>query len=466
MLQKGLFIVPDATLDPRFADYSNVTGDPYIRFYAGRPLFALNGDALGAFCIIDTVPHSLSEIEMQTLRDLGTWVEQEINSEQISRAFLAQRESEARIHAVMESASEAMLLISESHEYLMVNKRFSEFFSLSKEQVLNGETSIITSLLNHIFAKPEQVEALTNDMLANRQKQYSTFLVQQWPEQRDLELFSTPVFYDDGKYLGRLFVYRDVTHRTETERRTNEFVSHVSHELRTPLTAIKGYVDLFVDNNIGPLTTLQHNLLKIIQSNTDRLITLVNDMLDISRIDAGQIELRRKIVDVCPIVDDVVMLLQPQFDAKHQTLTLTCTKSLPSVMGDTDRLTQVFTNLLNNAHQYTPEGGHITILLQGDENFVSIAIHDTGIGLSSEEQANLFTRFFRAQNETAQHVAGTGLGLAITRSIVELHQGKIGVASTLGQGSTFTVHLPTANYIKKIQAIKQVVGMTNDFCSH
>ena len=189
-------------------------------------------------------------------------------------------------------------------------------------------------------------------------------------------------------------------------------------------------------------------------------------MLDVSRIDAGQIELRRKVADVYSIVSDVVMLLQAQFDAKHQTLTLTCTKALPPIMGDTDRLTQVFTNLLNNAHQYTPEGGHITVLLQGDENFVSIAIHDTGIGLSSEEQANLFTRFFRARNEMTQHIAGTGLGLAITRSIVELHQGKIAVASTLGQGSTFTVHLPTANYIKNIQATKQVMGIANELCSH
>ncbi len=180
-------------------------------------------------------------------------------------------------------------------------------------------------------------------------------------------------------------------------------------------------------------------------------------MLDISRIDAGKIELRRRMIDVTQIVRDVAAVLQSQIDAKHQTLTLTLSESLPQVMGDINRLTQVFTNLLNNAHQYTPERGHITIMTEGDSDFLRIIIQDTGIGLSMEDQANLFTRFFRVQNNTTQQVAGTGLGLSITQSIVQLHQGKIEVSSTPGNGSTFTVHLPTVKHMKSLKAEKRQV---------
>ncbi len=206
ILQKGLFIIPDTTLDFRFHDHPFVTGENSIRFYGGCPLFALNGDALGSFCIVDTKPRSLTEEEIQTLKDLGTWVEQEINSEQISQAFIAQRVSEARIHAVIENVSEAMLLVSPTHEYLMVNKCFSEFFAISAEHILHGQSEEIAQLISHSFADPEQAHALTMEMLANSQKQYSTFVVQQSPQHRDLELFSTPVYYDDGMHLGRLFI--------------------------------------------------------------------------------------------------------------------------------------------------------------------------------------------------------------------------------------------------------------------
>lgn len=455
ILQKEVFIIPDATLDPRFVSNSFVTGEPYVRFYAGFPLFALNGDVLGAFCIVDMQPHNLSTNEIQALRDMSAWAEQEINTERISKAFIEQRESEARIRAVMESSSEAMLFSSPQRKVLFVNKRYCEFFGRSRETVLNSsKEDNIQHFIDYAFADPVQVRALSTDILEDTQLRRSAFIEQKKPQQRTLEVFSTPV-HDGEKHLGRLLVFRDVTREQEVSHQKNEFVAHVSHELRTPLTAIKGYIDLFVENNIGPLNPLQHDLMKVIQDNTDRLVTLVNDMLDISRIDANQTTLQRKMTDVSHVIRDVATLLQPQLNTKKQILTLALSEALPSIMGDTNRLTQVFTNLLHNAHQYTPEGGSISITTTNSADFVTITVQDTGIGLSIEDQANLFQRFFRSQNEVTQRISGTGLGLAITRSIVELHQGNITVSSSLGFGSAFTINLPTIDYMKRTRGVKK-----------
>jgi signal transduction histidine kinase len=226
-------------------------------------------------------------------------------------------------------------------------------------------------------------------------------------------------------------------------QRKTEFVTLVSHELRTPLASMMGYTELLLAGGGGPLTQRQREWLGIIGQNADRLETLIDDLLDTARIEMGKIELKHTPLDLIPLIQEVARALRPQIARKGQRLTLELAEALPAIVGDADRLRQILTNLLSNALKYTPSGGHITIAAHEDTDCVRVAVQDTGIGLTPAEQAQLFTPFFRAQHATTPRVGGTGLGLAITRALVELHGGTITVTSVPGQGSTFSVTLPT-----------------------
>jgi PAS domain S-box-containing protein len=230
----------------------------------------------------------------------------------------------------------------------------------------------------------------------------------------------------------------------EVNRRKSEFVTLVSHELKTPLTSMTGYTELLLAGQGGPLAQRQREWLGIIGDNADRLVTLIDDLLDIARIEAGRIEVKRTAVDLVPLIQEVAHALRPQIEGKGQWLTLELAAALPAVMGNADRIRQILTNLLSNALKYTPSGGRITISARGGGSRVHVAVQDTGIGVAPEDQAQLFTPFFRAQKDATQGVGGTGLGLAITRALVELHGGAITVASVPGQGSTFSFTLPTS----------------------
>jgi len=216
----------------------------------------------------------------------------------------------------------------------------------------------------------------------------------------------------------------------------------VSHELRTPLTSIKGFVELLLDGAAGELSTQQRDFLNIILHNAEREVTVVNDLLDLSRLDAGKVDLRLAPLQVASLLRQVVRSLTPALGAKDQLLELQLADELPPLRADPVRLSQVFTNLISNAHKYTPAGGRITVVAESNGATLRVSVADTGIGMTPEEQAFLFTKFFRARNRVTSSVDGTGLGLAITRALVEQHGGSITVVSAPGQGSTFTVELP------------------------
>jgi PAS domain S-box-containing protein len=229
----------------------------------------------------------------------------------------------------------------------------------------------------------------------------------------------------------------------EVDRRKTEFVTLVAHELRTPLTSIAGYIALLLEGQGGPLTEPQREWLGTIGANAGRLVTLTDDLLDMARIEAGKIELKCTPLDLVSLIQEVARALRPQLEGKDQRLTLDLTAALPAIVGDADRIRQILTNLLSNALKYTPSGGGITIAARGGAGCVRVAVQDTGIGLTPDEQAELFTPFFRARHDATQEAGGTGLGLAITRALVELHGGAITATSVPGQGSTFSFTLPT-----------------------
>jgi signal transduction histidine kinase len=254
---------------------------------------------------------------------------------------------------------------------------------------------------------------------------------------------SAPIIGEDGRTTGYVTLLHDAAEEAALDRLKSEFVGVVSHELRTPLTSIKGSVDLLLDTDTGEVNPTQRRFLSTIRRSSDRLINLVNDLLDLSRLEAGRVQLDAHPVDVRHLVEDTVNSLGNLFAARKQIMHLTCDPDLPPVMADRQRMEQVLVNLLGNASKYTPEGGEVCVNTSSFGDRVEIAVADTGPGLSPDDQLRVFEKFYRAGDSLTQQQTGSGLGLTIARSLVELHGGALNVRSELGHGSTFAVTLPS-----------------------
>lgn len=258
---------------------------------------------------------------------------------------------------------------------------------------------------------------------------------------RTLSVSFAPVGDSAGGVTGTVAVFRDFTREAEVDRMKSDFVSIVSHELRTPLTSIKGYLDLISIGASGPVTKQQKSFLAIARDNAERLSELVTDLLDISRIESGKTDLNVQVVSVREVIDEVATVLKKEFDDRGLSLTLDLPSDLPEILGDPNRISQIMTNLLSNAYKYTARGG-ATVRARRMPDSIQVDVVDTGIGISVEDQAQLFTRFFRVDDPTVRQQPGTGLGLHITKSLVEMHNGQIWLKSQPGAGSTFSFTLP------------------------
>ena len=262
--------------------------------------------------------------------------------------------------------------------------------------------------------------------------------------ERVARVTTNPVVDHGGRYVGTVTTIADVTMEREIGQMKTEFVSTVSHELRTPLTSIKGYIDLVLEGEAGDLTEAQEEFLGIVKDNSDRLVVLINDLLDISRIESGRVVLKIEPVDLGDTLADSVGTFRAVLDAGDIGLEVALPDDLPRVAADRVRVGQVVTNLVSNAVKYSPDGGTITVSARVEVGEVVLSVTDTGIGIGEEDQESLFAKFYRVDSSYTREVGGTGLGLAICKSIVELLGGRIWVESTLGAGSTFSFSLPVA----------------------
>ncbi|MDR7400916.1 MAG: ATP-binding protein [Armatimonadota bacterium] len=257
---------------------------------------------------------------------------------------------------------------------------------------------------------------------------------------RVVEVHCAPYRDDRGEVIGAVAVLRDVTELRQTERLRRELTANVSHELRTPLTSIKGFTETLLDGAMRDEATCRR-FLTIIQSEVDRLVKLVDDLLDLSRLESRHVTLDLQPVDVGALVAHTVDKLRPLADAGGLTFVV---QAPPGVVApaDRDRLEQVLTNLIDNALKYTPAGGRVEVAVHPRAGEVEVTVSDTGRGIPAEDLPHVFERFYRADRSRTRGSGGTGLGLAIARHIVEAHGGRIAVRSRPGEGTTFTVVLP------------------------
>jgi signal transduction histidine kinase len=234
---------------------------------------------------------------------------------------------------------------------------------------------------------------------------------------------------------------RDVTKQAELDRLKTDLISIVSHEIRSPLSNIMGYIDLVMTDPTHAVSEEQANFLGIAKKNGAKLAHLVDDMLDLSRLDAGKVEMHLEDADIEYLVNFSILSFRNEAERKKITLTKRILDN-PHASGDLERLQQVLNNLISNAIKYTPEGGSVEVCAAIEGEQVVLHVTDSGIGITPEDQAKLFQRFFRVRSQETRKITGTGLGLSIAKSIVDAHGGRLVVASEYGKGTTFSVFLP------------------------
>jgi two-component system sensor histidine kinase/response regulator len=232
--------------------------------------------------------------------------------------------------------------------------------------------------------------------------------------------------------------------RREKEMMRENFITLVTHQLRSPLASVKQYFGVIHEGFVGEATDKQKEMIDKAEGYIDRLLQLINDWLDMSRIEAGRIAEKFEPISLAPILSEVLEILKPQAEAQKVIFELNAGDNLPLVSGDANCLKEAFLNLVSNGIRYNREEGKVTVTVKEQDDGLVINVSDTGIGISQENLPFIFEEFFRVKNRQTQHITGTGLGLPIARRIIEAHNGGVKVVSELGRGTTFSILLPKA----------------------
>lgn len=445
-------LIEDLYLDPRWV-ISQSSQDHRSAVVA--PL-VVGEDVIGAIMVFHRRVGFFSEDSLEMVRAIGAQVAISINNAQLYElirdqaerlgAMLRSQQVEAsRQTAILEAVADGVLVTDPSNQISFVNASAERILSLSVDQLIGKPVENFAGL----FGKTTQtwVKAVQNWS----QNPHLHRAGEMYAEQIGLEtgqvvlVHLSPVIWR-SEFLGTVSIFRDITHEVEVDRLKSEFVATVSHELRTPMTSIRGYVDILLMGAAGALNENQSHFLEIVKNNTERLNVLVNDLLDISRIEAGRVSLSIQPVDLISMTNEIVALFikRAQEANKAMEITMSTDPAIPRVLADPERIRQVIDNLVDNAYNYTPANGKIQIYLQNADSMVQVDIKDSGIGIPFEQQERIFDRFFRGEDPLVLATPGTGLGLSIVKQLVEMHHGKIWMFSTgiPGQGSTFSFTIP------------------------
>lgn len=384
------------------------------------------------FAVGDFVPrfYLVSDDEVGMLNKALHLMAFEINSRH--QATLQEKE---RMETILSSMAEGVLSFDQQGRLLLMNKR--------AEEMLN--TTFAVCFRHYIldFLRNLQIHDLLDSCLKNgKSNVLETAIMPQ--DKGCYRIYVTPVTSNEGEQRGAVMVLRNVTNLRNLEQIRTEFVANVSHELRTPLTSIKGYVETLLDDDMKN-TELNLKFLQIIQSETDRMDRLINDLLYLSRLETGFAELTKKTIPGRELLDKVTSLLSAQAVAKKIRIETYIDKESPVVFGNQDMLEQVLLNLLENAIKYSSDGGLVRLEIIPHAKGTAIKVADRGIGIPPESLNRIFERFYRVDKARSRSIGGTGLGLSIVKHIVDRHRGTVQVESEENKGSVFTVILPQEN---------------------
>ena len=341
---------------------------------------------------------------------------------------------------ILNSMTSGILAVDLEDRILFMNTPLSAYFGIDpKAWVGRTAAELFGSIGSQVSAKRRPPTSQLRHGMRTRSREV------EWKDGTrivHLREDSGPLRDESGKIAGRLYAYHDLSWEKTIDQMKSEFISIASHELRTPMTSIKGSVDLILGGCTGEINKEALELLGVAHSACDRMIRLINDILDLSKIEAGQIKLKLAPIHLTEAVDYSLRSLKSIADQDGISFKVERAQDLPCVEADRDRIEQVITNLVFNAIKFSPAKGEITVSLSSDESWVSCSVSDQGSGIKEEDLDRIFGKF--QQLGAPQRGGGTGLGLAITHALVTEHRGKIWVESRAGEGSRFVFRLPRA----------------------
>jgi two-component system phosphate regulon sensor histidine kinase PhoR len=339
----------------------------------------------------------------------------------------------SRLKTIINRMANGVMVTNNNLEIVLHNPAFMRLLEIPKEienptpitEIMNAE-SLIETLKQIQSGKISESESISQEISTGKNV---------------LRAISAPAIGPDKSIMGTVTVLEDITAFKQLDQMKSDFVNMVAHELRSPLVSIRQINSVLLEGLAGPLKEKQQDFVDRGIKKIDALLELINDLLDIAKIEAGQYVQRRLPTDISKIVEEIVSLMGPRAEEQGITLTHSC-RDLKPVQADPKNMEEIFNNLISNAINYSPEGGHVTVTAQGLGEYMEIKVQDTGVGIPSEELPKIFDKFYRVKSPKTRQVIGTGLGLAIVKGIVEAHQGTIEVESIVDKGTTFRILLP------------------------
>lgn len=456
MLQGHPTFVEDARRVDMLAHVPLVSADDGFRLFAGVPIVTADGVMRGALVIVDRRVRALTAAERQTLLALGDQVKNHIEMntriDELRSKHAAQLGALSMLKGLLKAATTFAIIGTDTSGRITL-------FNEGAERVFGISSSDASSLTPVAFLDSREVKQRGMQLSAAMGKIVQGFAVlvaecegdapveHTWTMRRQGGetfpglLVAARVVTEDGQPSGYAFIARDITEQRTIERMKDDFVSMVSHELRTPLTAIRGALGLVEGGVAGKVPDGIGELLHIAHSNTERLLRIVNDILDIHRLESGALDLVLEPTDVLAVVHRAVELTRP-FAAEYDvSFRVAETAARAIILADFERWVQVLVNLLSNAVKYSPTGGRVDIDVVVTGRLVRVTVTDRGPGIPDEFRHRIFEKFAQAQTGNMRG-SGTGLGLSIVKSLVELHGGRVGFDSARGAGTTFYVEQP------------------------
>jgi PAS domain S-box-containing protein len=433
-------VVEDAALDARFSDNPLVTGPLGIRFYAGMPLQGPNGYRVGTLCLIDQKPRQFTSDDADALRDLAAVVSDQLANKELGEAVKAAKESESRLRQITDTVPALIAYRDREQRFIFHNKAYEEVLNMNFDQI-HGRT--IAELVSPQAYGPVHDKA--EEVLRGCHVRYERTYITGKGENRIYDMQYFPRYgegADASHVIGFFSLGAEITELKRIDRMKTEFISTVSHELRSPLTSIRGSLGLIAAGIAGELPEAAKNLVEIANNNCERLIRLINDILDSEKIESGKMRLELTVVNMAQLAQQA-MLAHEGFAKQHDVkLVLQAPDASLQASVDSDRLVQVLTNLLSNAVKFSPPDGTVTVNVLRVVQGVRVEVVDCGPGIPDDFRDRIFQKFSQADASDSREKGGTGLGLNISQALIHKMGGQIGFSSEVGAGSTFFFELP------------------------
>ena len=357
-------------------------------------------------------------------------------TEALAASLDRERVEAGRNQAILNSIADGVIVFDRKWNAMMANPAIKSMLEIPLELIVNKN-------FREIIEHPKLAARSRGLLYAmiEHDTQPIGFRIE-WAA-KTLSVSAAQVYNNRGENMGFVIVFRDITREAEVEKLKSTFVAIVSHELRTPLNAILGYAEMFKEAVYGPMTEKQINMAERIMKNTQRLLGLINDLLDQAQMEAGKLTIQMAPVRLSELLDNLHSVLDKSASDKGLKLTSEIDDSLPEVLnGDAARLHQILVNLVNNAIKFTDQGTVHVRLFYGDEKRWGIEVEDTGRGIPATEIPHIFDTFRQVEGTATRVHGGFGLGLSIVKQLVNLMNGEIKVISSVGEGTTFKISLP------------------------